>query len=387
MLTKSGTNSGIRRNDATHPDHTAALPRFVRWLAFGAAAFGIALAVGTWCADLADAQRAAPLTVEAEFLDFGEAWAQDTEFRWELPITNNGKEPISVLRFETSCGCTSINPQTLSIEPGDIETVSLTLDLTHQLDDDGEKARVFGVDIRPILASRSTAPVVWRVEGNVSDAFTMVPALIDFGNRLVHGQANVPRSVSVKYQEPLESLIVEWDRRFGTIVAKLSNDDKRRFTITAELNPELPVGSFDYRVAIRANTANGQSLPPLPLRVLGKVRQAVVVIPEVLHFGIVDKGEPVVLPVTLSSLDESPFSVKSVSAGLNVTVKPVRGSEHSFEVVVDSRVAGERSPFVDFITVDKKGCESRIRVPIRGYVTDGPEVHPLPNRVSMVSLE
>ena len=72
------------------------------------------------------------LAVANSDLDMGEVW-EAKNFVWRLPIHNLSSRTIEIRKFETSCGCTAVEPSSISILPGETAMVNLKIDLTHRL--------------------------------------------------------------------------------------------------------------------------------------------------------------------------------------------------------------------------------------------------------------
>src|SRR5437868_1848720 len=74
-------------------------------------------------------RKEVPLVIAPEALETGEvllAYASP----WTLPIRNPTLREITIIGWQSSCGCADMKPMTVSIPPGETVNATLTLDLT-----------------------------------------------------------------------------------------------------------------------------------------------------------------------------------------------------------------------------------------------------------------
>src|SRR5688500_15085731 len=78
---------------------------------------------------LVEANSRSALSIDPHHLDFGERDAQK-DFHWTLPIRNRGPASVQVVALRTSCACSSVDPKSFELQPGEEISVTLRLDLT-----------------------------------------------------------------------------------------------------------------------------------------------------------------------------------------------------------------------------------------------------------------
>ena len=123
------------------------------------------------------------LSIPSHALTFDTAIAQ-SHFEWTLPISNKGDETVRVLEFETSCGCTKVEPTSCELQPGETRSVNVTLDLTFVKIEQGSLAEVpFDVTIVPRIQvnQQEVRGVGWRLEGRVRPLIVTTPRVMTFG--------------------------------------------------------------------------------------------------------------------------------------------------------------------------------------------------------------
>src|SRR5579871_5337245 len=72
------------------------------------------------------------LFIDSTALNLGELW-EDPDCVRTLTVENRNDRRIEIVNFSTSCDCTSIEPRSLSLEPGQSREIRVKLDLMHRL--------------------------------------------------------------------------------------------------------------------------------------------------------------------------------------------------------------------------------------------------------------
>lgn len=67
------------------------------------------------------------MEIEPEEHDFGGV-RQDQELVHDFKVTNEGTEPLEILRISTSCGCTAAITESSTLEPGESTVLRVTLE-------------------------------------------------------------------------------------------------------------------------------------------------------------------------------------------------------------------------------------------------------------------
>lgn len=113
-----------------------------------------------------------PLQVSPEHLDIGQQTAQPA-FCWQIPINNISAEEVFVTRLRSTCSCTTVEPSSFRLLPGQSQVVTLVIDLTPP---PGQPMTMqespFGVTLEPTIAGYPFPVASWRVHGTIKNAFS-----------------------------------------------------------------------------------------------------------------------------------------------------------------------------------------------------------------------
>jgi hypothetical protein len=329
--------------------------------------------------------------VDPRELLFGEAWAQDSAFEWTICIHNRGNSPFSISKFKTSCRCTAISPESVQIEPGEHADIRLTLDLATTDREVGElPERTFSVDIHPVIIPELNRAILWRLTGIVSNAFDITPPLANFEDKLVAGHPFPSKVIAIRYRKPWQTVRAHEDPAFGRVVVHHSHDDRRQFRVEVLPSESLPPGPFDFRVPIIGETMSGETLAPLPLRVVGRVRPTVQLTPEKLWLGVHARGSTIRRSIEVRALEDTITLSKVESESQAIQVRPKASGydrTHKIDLEIALDETGQFASYVDVVT-NRQGVESGEfnRLTISGYATENVREYKLPIQSDGVSL-
>ncbi len=286
------------------------------------------------------------LVVNPEHLDFGEVWVQ-RDFRWTLPIRNTTSTDLGIRSFATSCGCTSVEPDSIIVPAGGEANVELLLDLRPSASaPPGRSRREFAVNVIAVPIEPVRAQLQWRVTGWVRTPIAFRPADLDFEQSLVKGMSLTARTVRVACNEPVERLVVDCDPALAAVsVTELTSSESEAepFVIRVLPNDELPVGEYQFDVAVRAVLTDGTQTPVIELPVRARMLRDIRILPEVSHMGMVAVGTEVEETLRLESRRGAPFAVEladSESELMTVT-RLERVSPTAWICVLRCRVASD----------------------------------------------
>ncbi len=310
--------------------------------------------------------EALPLSVPAGKLDFGEVW-EDEKFVLTLPITNRGSEALKIRQFVASCGCMGIEPKSLEIAAQATCTIQATFNLTRGKPQPGETVRPFSAQVTALIDAKPLRHKKWTVCGKVRKLYDLVPELISFEEgSLIQGQAFPGRTVEVSCHTELTGLTAECRPPAGTVV--VAPCKKRNvFSVTVTPNKDLPAGNLEFDVVLRGHTT-GAVVPPVPLKIAGRVLQEVEAIPPVVLFGHHALGERAEDTVVLRSRTGKAFRVVAVESGRE-SIETERLPESSdsspqFRVQQTFRKTGQQTATVSFhVQIDDRRIT--VAVPVR----------------------
>src|SRR5262249_48918060 len=112
------------------------------------------------------------------------------EFRHKARIRNESSQDVLIERFDVGCrSCFHVEPNSLSVRAGQIETVELVFDLTQRsLRDFGSAARPLLNHFSPVLSGNRPATTrsqdAWIVRGTIKSRVTVDAPALDFGESL-----------------------------------------------------------------------------------------------------------------------------------------------------------------------------------------------------------
>ena len=310
------------------------------------------------------------LVVDVEHLDFGEVWVRH-DFHWTLPIRNTSSRDIRIASMITSCGCTSVEPESIVVPARSEVPVELSLDLRPSNSaPSAQLRRPFSVRVMARTDSPSTSSAQWRIEGVVRTPIAFSPSVVDFEQSLVEGMPFDARTVRVGCNEPVERLVVDCDPNLAVVdCTRLAESDSERFAIRVLPADDLPVGDHEFDVSVQAILADGTSTPTILLPVRARILDDIRVLPELSHLGVLEVGSEVEETLRLESRRGAAFSVESAKPDSDkVTIARLeRVSPTAWVCMLRCRVAseGETSAPVRFAVRYESGGQSEVCAVVR----------------------
>jgi hypothetical protein len=309
-------------------------------------------------------------------LDLRTVWVQDS-FRRTISVHNVTDREIHVQDIVSSCACTSVEPRSFAIPPGERASVRLALNLGGQSPEEVmAPTRLFLVRLMPRigdspadLSSDSLPPCVWELRGEVRSAFWVSPSTLDFGASLVRGVDFVSRVVKVTCHQPLADLQAKCDEPHVRLNVHKGDPEGRAFQIEVIPEVALPVGKHAFKVEMTAVSPRGEAVFGSPLNVLAQVFDDVTVEPSALLFGLRNLGEVCWDTVVLRTRTGRPFQVRKVEiASSDVEVSPwpegAPAGAQTFRVSTKVSRAGAHETQVRFL-VEVSGLREVVRAPLR----------------------
>lgn len=268
------------------------------------------------------------LMIPVANLDIGEVW-EEKGFVWQLPIRNLTSDTIQVQQFKTSCGCTSVNPSKLLLQPGETATVALTIDLTHRSStEEGLSRRPFALSIQPVTLRSRRDGSGWQLHGAIRSRVTLDAKNVHFGEQPIHGQPAVRRELLATVHIPCRDLEVAVDSLVASAIVKRRADDSTRFEITIAANPELPPGSFKAEAKIHVVEPSGERELACTLPIVGEMQPEVRLLPARVLLETRSIGETAEAVVTLQAPPDANVAVDHIEIddpGLRVEPAAIEG--------------------------------------------------------------
>jgi len=251
------------------------------------------------------------LRIADKYLDFGEVWEQEA-LKLTLPVTNTSARQIRIAGFRTSCSCTSIEPQELTIEAQSTHSLALTLNLTRSEPLTELAVKDFAVHIRPIILDEPAAlTFYWQIHGRIKYGIITHPSSLDFGEIVEGRPLSIPRLL-VKYDKHINRIekLYESPGCPVQITKQINGDNECSFELS--LSKNLPKGFFSSRVDLGAFSESGSQLSTLRLPISGTIVERVHLIPDTISCGAVRIGEESQATVVLQSRFDMPFEVEEI---------------------------------------------------------------------------
>lgn len=311
--------------------------------------------------ELPDSETIEGLSVSLANLDLGDVW-EDKAVKVRVPIRNITGSPIKVRDFSTSCGCTLVEPRSLSLPPQESATLDLTLDLTHRsLAESGLIDRPFSVSIQPVVRDGNSRGPGWKLHGMVKSRVSVDTLAVNFGERPIHGGPAVSEKLVAKVHVPCQALEVSINPAIA--IAKVSpvKNEQGRFEIAISPRPTLNPGDFNAEVKIEVVEPSGSRTLALTLPIAGKMQAAVRVLPARVFLPPTEVGKTAEAVLTLQQLPNSNAVVDHIeteSPGLDVEPTEVPGIPAGRAYRIRQRVSreGAQTAFARFV-MHQSNCE------------------------------
>jgi len=273
--------------------------------------------IAGWC--LYESESADALVVGNGGLDIGTiGWQRD--YKKQLPITNRTDKDITITRFQRSCDCVSIDPESPTIPARSTRTVTLSLNLSPRpLESSSGPSPYrwpYSVSVIPELDSATEdslqGRIVWTLHGEVQIPWILSPATLDFGNELTNETDRSSQLVRVVCEHPVAHLDASCDERLATVIIEEGDNERSCYLLRVTPQPTLPLGRHDFNVELTGVSSDGKQLASPPIHVKARVKGAVEIIPESVAFGAKPFGETVSMDLLLCATTERHFQLKTV---------------------------------------------------------------------------
>lgn len=270
------------------------------------------------------------LEVPEEFLDLGTVW-HPTNFPWKLPVTNTSAGPIEIGGLGASCGCVSITPNSMTIEPGKVGTFDLRLDLTPKGPNAAAEASYpFSIQLVPLLRHVPSGYVVWNLRGTVRRAIELSTPFLDFDESLVSGSSFKAKTFGVRCLLDDVGLSAECDPIMATVRVEPAVGEHWDYDVEVLPKADLPAGKHTIVVHLRLVPEDKgepfvdlKEIPVIPVSVSAEVFGQVRATPKRVYLGGGRVGDVLTETITLSSAGV-PFVVSGAECTpeQSLTVQP-----------------------------------------------------------------
>lgn len=338
----------------------------------GVTLFVITTAAALWWTrgtGLAPQSRLPPLEVTTDRLDFGEVVETD-RFLHEVPLRNASSAPLRV-RLEKQCDCAGVEPETLTLEPGETRRVTARLDLLHnRLRYAGRAKRPYQAHLTAYYGERAGDQIPLVLTGTVRAVLDTWPPNVHLKEEMVEGEDSAEEVVTVKPVIPLRWLVVKYGPPPSYIKCTVE-PTSHGYTLRVGVKAGMRRGWFSQNIVLQMAGEKGEALPEQQLQVTGTVTGRFVCVPAETMFGIRALGSSAEETIHLRSRKGEVFRVVQTPANCASTrVEPAAGAETAFRVVQRIEKAGVRNETLSFVVRDERGKDHAIEYKMMYYGTD-----------------
>jgi hypothetical protein len=289
-------------------------------------------------------ENAIALSVDAGDLSVGELWETE-KYRLSLPVRNNGSQPITVRKYDTSCGCSHVSSPEMTIPAGETSHVFLDINLV----DVGEQSSAVVRDFELALAASTDAGmdrIGWVVHGKVKRVLEVGETDISFegARELIRGYSYA-ESVEIISHFPLASLEAVCSPSVAEVVLEDRGSEPQKFTLLVAPHANLEVGRHVGEISLVGVLPNGDRVLRT-IAVRATVRPSIIAEPLAIRLdgAEADRSGNGVL-VTLTSAIGEGFRIERMDSEATLgDLQQVSSNElrevHSFRLVPSQEVSG-----------------------------------------------
>jgi hypothetical protein len=198
----------------------------------------------------------------------------------QFTIYNPFDQPMKIASVRTSCVCASANVDKREVAPGEAASLSVSVDTGKYV---GQ--RVFTIFV--LIEHPVVQELQFVVQAESREDITLSPSQLAFG-RIQRGQPAEASVTITRYAVPDWRIVaVENDNAYiqPQLVELRRDTGQVQYRLTAQLRPDVPVGSWYAELWLRASDGS-RILVPLTV----EVEAALTVTPKEVHLGRIGQG-------------------------------------------------------------------------------------------------
>ena len=302
----------------------------------------------------------------------GRVWLTDDLALTFHLINDEPAETFHVGPLRGGCACTAVEPELLTLEPGEEAAVTARVDLQRR-EWSGDPPWAFEEVIIGIAKSESGGKVPVRMTAKmvVDPSYRIEPQALSFGSA-VGGQEHVRvADVECLSSEPAVGLEVLSAPDPIAVEVQEAAGAGGRYALEAALAADAPYGPLRGRIRFRGKLESGPFVTA-SIGVNGVVVHDLHALPSAVLFGAVPVGQERALVVSLQSRKGAPFTVEGASpAAEEIAVKclgPRPGGTQAYEVAFTGKEVGPFESEVAFALKTASRPDHGLVVPVKAYV-------------------
>jgi hypothetical protein len=197
------------------------------------------------------------LYIDPQSLDQGEVW-ESPKHTVVVQVKNLSSDVRTVVGFGSSCECSAVEPQKLTLRPGEAAELSVDLDLTYRLPYQlGLARRPLTVRLSPVFEGDYAPTPGWELRGVVLSRVSLDAQHVAFGDRCHHAGPPVSRKVRARAHRPHSRVEAVTVPDCATVRVEDVAGSPGQYLIVISPRANLPVGPFKFDVQVREITADG----------------------------------------------------------------------------------------------------------------------------------
>lgn len=307
------------------------------------------------------------LEVAASDLDLGEVW-EDPNFVRPVTITNRAGRTVEVVDLRGGCECTSVEPRSFVLGPGESQRVQVKIDLTHRYPHQfGVERRELTVSLHPFLKDRGETAAGWAVKGVVKSRVSLEGRGIEFGDTCGQGGSMRTRKILATVHVPLAGLEASCPVGTASIGVQPVAQKPGQYHVAVTPNPNLPLGPFKFDVSLVATLPDGAKVSCASFAVQGEMQSPVRIRPGAVLLGELPIGTNasafvvVGFPAVGWTVDRIETELSETSV---VPAEPVDGSP-TYRITQPITKDGDRYCTVRFVVRGPTGRLETVPVTVR----------------------
>lgn len=218
--------------------------------------------------------------------DFGIV-AKGAQLKYSFKVTNIYKVPMEITNIRVTCGCLTVTPKTMVLEPNESRNLDINMDGRRF---SGPKSINIFVTFGPQFVSTATLTVT----ANTRQDVVLNPGEIDFG--VAQRGSSPSQFIDVEYAGALDWRLTEivkngnapFELRVEEVMRQSAQVRRVTYRIHATLKPDAAAGNFKEEILLKTNDP---ASPSLTFAISGNVQAALTAAPALVSLNSLRVGE------------------------------------------------------------------------------------------------